>query len=119
MSPEQYRVTQQNGTEHPGTGEYLDNKKPGIHVENRCGHRSLRLRRNVRHLFSGPCIFFAHDVAAFAVAPAGADHRQLDAPPAASLRHDLTGIGPLKTGDRPVPRRGRVAITLQRPFVVS
>ena len=24
LSPEQYRVTQQNGTEAPGTGEYLD-----------------------------------------------------------------------------------------------
>jgi peptide-methionine (R)-S-oxide reductase len=29
LSPEQYRVTQQNGTEAPGTGEYLDNKEPG------------------------------------------------------------------------------------------
>jgi peptide-methionine (R)-S-oxide reductase len=26
-------VTQQNGTEHPGTGEYLDNKEPGIYVD--------------------------------------------------------------------------------------
>jgi peptide-methionine (R)-S-oxide reductase len=33
LSPEQYRVTQQNGTEHPGTGEYLDNKEPGIYVD--------------------------------------------------------------------------------------
>jgi len=28
-----YRVTQQNGTEHPRTGEYLDNKEPGIYVD--------------------------------------------------------------------------------------
>lgn len=33
LSPEQYRVTQQNGTERPGTGEYLYNKKPGIYVD--------------------------------------------------------------------------------------
>lgn len=33
LSPEQYRVTQQNGTERPGTGEYLHNKAPGIYVD--------------------------------------------------------------------------------------
>jgi peptide-methionine (R)-S-oxide reductase len=33
LSPEQYRVTQQNGTEPPGTGEYLENKEPGIYVD--------------------------------------------------------------------------------------
>ena len=33
LSPEQYRVTQQGGTEPPGTGEYLDNKEPGIYVD--------------------------------------------------------------------------------------
>lgn len=33
LSPEQYRVTQQSGTEPPGTGEYLDNKEPGIYVD--------------------------------------------------------------------------------------
>ena len=33
LSPEQYRVTQQSGTEQPGTGEYLDNKRPGIYVD--------------------------------------------------------------------------------------
>ena len=33
LSPEQYRVTQQNGTEAPGSGEYLDNSKPGIYVD--------------------------------------------------------------------------------------
>jgi peptide-methionine (R)-S-oxide reductase len=33
LSPEQYRVTQQNGTEAPGTGEYLYNKEPGIYVD--------------------------------------------------------------------------------------
>jgi peptide-methionine (R)-S-oxide reductase len=26
-------VTQQSGTERPGTGEYLDNKRPGIYVD--------------------------------------------------------------------------------------
>jgi peptide-methionine (R)-S-oxide reductase len=33
LLPEQYRVTQQNGTEYPGSGEYLDNKEPGIYVD--------------------------------------------------------------------------------------
>jgi peptide-methionine (R)-S-oxide reductase len=33
LTPEQYRVTQQNGTERPGTGAYLDNKEPGIYVD--------------------------------------------------------------------------------------
>ena len=33
LSTEQYRVTQQNGTEPPGTGEYLHNKEPGIYVD--------------------------------------------------------------------------------------
>jgi peptide-methionine (R)-S-oxide reductase len=33
LSPEQYRVTQQSGTERPGTGEYLDNDEPGIYVD--------------------------------------------------------------------------------------
>jgi len=33
LSPEQYRVTQQRATEFPGTGEYLDNKEPGIYVD--------------------------------------------------------------------------------------
>jgi peptide-methionine (R)-S-oxide reductase len=33
LTPEQYRVTQQSGTERPGTGEYLGNKAPGIYVD--------------------------------------------------------------------------------------
>lgn len=33
LSPEQYRVTQQSGTEMPGTGAYLHNKEPGIYVD--------------------------------------------------------------------------------------
>ncbi|MDH3738210.1 MAG: peptide-methionine (R)-S-oxide reductase MsrB [Alphaproteobacteria bacterium] len=33
LSPEQYRVTQESGTERPGTGEYLDNHEPGIYVD--------------------------------------------------------------------------------------
>ncbi|NIJ63171.1 peptide-methionine (R)-S-oxide reductase [Sphingomonas leidyi] len=33
LSPEQYRVTQQNGTERPGTGALLHNKAPGIYVD--------------------------------------------------------------------------------------
>ena len=33
LTPEQYRVTQQSGTEHPGTGPLLHNKQPGIYVD--------------------------------------------------------------------------------------
>ena len=33
LSPEQYRVTQENGTESPGSGEYLDNEESGIYVD--------------------------------------------------------------------------------------
>ena len=33
LTPEQYRVTQESATERPGTGEYLDNKAPGIYVD--------------------------------------------------------------------------------------
>jgi len=33
LSPEQYRVTQQNGTERPGTGQYHDHYEPGIYVD--------------------------------------------------------------------------------------
>jgi len=33
LTPEQFRVTQQNGTERPGTGAHLGNKEPGIYVD--------------------------------------------------------------------------------------
>ncbi|MBJ6371856.1 peptide-methionine (R)-S-oxide reductase MsrB [Sedimentitalea arenosa] len=33
LSPEEYRVTQQNGTERPGTGALLNNREPGIYVD--------------------------------------------------------------------------------------
>ena len=33
LTPEQYRVTQESGTERPGTGELLHNDAPGIYVD--------------------------------------------------------------------------------------
>jgi len=33
LSQEQYRVTQRDGTEAPGSGKYLRNKEPGVYVD--------------------------------------------------------------------------------------
>ncbi|MGB3337868.1 MAG: peptide-methionine (R)-S-oxide reductase MsrB [Devosia sp.] len=33
LTPEQHRITQSAGTERPFTGEYNDNKEPGIYVD--------------------------------------------------------------------------------------
>ena len=33
LTPEQHRVTQENATERPGTGEYLHEERPGIYVD--------------------------------------------------------------------------------------
>ena len=33
LTPEQYRITQQGGTERAHTGQYLHNKEPGIYVD--------------------------------------------------------------------------------------
>jgi len=33
LTPEQFRITQQAGTEMPGSGEYVHNEEPGIYVD--------------------------------------------------------------------------------------
>ncbi len=33
LNAEQFRVTQENATERPGTGEYLHNEEPGLYVD--------------------------------------------------------------------------------------
>ena len=33
LTQEQFRVTQQSGTERPGTGAYLHNEEPGLYVD--------------------------------------------------------------------------------------
>ena len=48
LTPEQYRVTQQSGTERPGTGAYLDNKAAGHLRRHRLGRAAVRLVRQVR-----------------------------------------------------------------------
>ena len=56
LSPEQYRVTQQSGTEVPGTGEYLDNKEPGIYVDtSSCGSTCSSASRRRHSTSSSPC----------------------------------------------------------------
>ena len=47
LTPEQFRVTQQNGTERPGTGALLANKEPGIYVDIVSGRTPVRLDRQV------------------------------------------------------------------------
>ena len=48
LTPEQYRVTQQSGTEAPGSGELLDNQEPGIYVDIVSGEPLVRLVGQVR-----------------------------------------------------------------------
>jgi len=33
LTNEQFKVTQENATERPGTGEYLNNNQPGIYID--------------------------------------------------------------------------------------
>ena len=54
LSPEQYRVTQQSGTERPGTGEYLENKEPGIYVDIVSGEPLLLRPTNMNRDAVGP-----------------------------------------------------------------
>jgi peptide methionine sulfoxide reductase MsrB len=42
LTPEQYRVTQKNGTEPPFRNEYWDNKEPGIYVDVVSGYGAYR-----------------------------------------------------------------------------
>ncbi|KAJ2594317.1 Peptide methionine sulfoxide reductase B2, chloroplastic [Coemansia sp. RSA 1722] len=43
LSPEQFRVLRQKGTEHPGTGEYIDKKDTGVY---NCGACSAPLYKS-------------------------------------------------------------------------
>ena len=48
LTPMQFHVTQEAGTERPFTGEYWDTKEPGTYHCVVCGHRVVRLGDQVR-----------------------------------------------------------------------
>ena len=46
LTPEQYRVTQESGTERPFTGEYYMTDEPGIYVDVVSGEPLFASRNN-------------------------------------------------------------------------
>ena len=53
LTPEQFRVTQQSGTERPGTGSLLNNKDPGIYVDIVSASPSSRPRTSLNRGVAG------------------------------------------------------------------
>lgn len=45
LTPEQYHITREKGTEAPGTGEYCYTKDPGMYRCSNCGHELFSSER--------------------------------------------------------------------------
>ena len=63
LTPQQYHVTRQKGTEPPGTGEYEDVEEPGVYVCAGCGEELFTSNEKFDAHCGWPSFFEAIDKA--------------------------------------------------------